>query len=70
MPTEEFPSVSVQPDGPALQRVDGSREQRYIDEHGDRWVCVTDGVSRRWARCSSAPPYRPQLRLVHAAGRG
>lgn len=69
MPPEDFPSVSVQPDGPALQRIDGSREQRYIDEHGDRWICVTDGVSRRWSRHNS-PLERPQLRLVRTAGRG
>ena len=65
--SQDFPSVSVQLDGPALQRTDGAREQHYIDEHGDRWICITDGVSRKWSRCDDSPT--PQLQLVRTAGR-
>lgn len=66
---EGFPSISVQQNGPAMQRVDGSREQPYIDADGDHWICVTDGVSRKWYRMDAAPAPRPQLQLVHATGR-
>lgn len=65
MATEEFPSVSVQPDGPPRQLVNGTREQDYIDEHRDRWTCVTDSVSRRWFRRDAVAA--PVLKLVRSA---
>lgn len=66
MASEEFPSISVEPVGPARQCVDGSREQRYVDEHGDQWVCRTDGASRRWTRLPNpAAPVRGLLAVIN-----
>lgn len=46
-----FPSGPVEPTGAKRVNAKAEDEQEYLEtESGQHWVCITDGVRRRWER--------------------